>query len=147
MFFPQGSGVKNLPVNVGDTGDAVWSLGWEYSLEEEMATHSSILPWKIPWTEERGRLQFMESQRVGHNRAHTYWVLLPSESPYSRYSNLAELMAFKAFKLKSSYPMDLRFSPATVPLEWQRVTGSPHPQHSSLGAETSTSSLDATLLG
>ena len=41
----------------------VQSLGWE-DLEKEMATHSSILPWKIPWMEEPGRLQFMESQRV-----------------------------------------------------------------------------------
>ena len=47
----------------------VWSLGWESPLEEEMATHSSILSWKIPWTEEPGRLQFIALQRVGHNWA------------------------------------------------------------------------------
>ena len=47
----------------------VLSLNWEDFLEEGMATHSSILAWRIPWTEEPGRLQFMESQRVGHNRA------------------------------------------------------------------------------
>ena len=45
----------------------VWSLGWEDSLEESMATHSSILAWRIPWTEERGRLQSIGSQRVGHD--------------------------------------------------------------------------------
>ena len=45
----------------------VLSLGWEDPLEKEMATHSSTLAWKIPWTEERGRLQSMGSQRVGHN--------------------------------------------------------------------------------
>ena len=47
----------------------IWvrSLGWENPLEKEMATHSSILPWKIPWTEERGGLQSMGLQRVGHN--------------------------------------------------------------------------------
>ena len=45
----------------------VRSLGWEDPLEKEMATHSSILAWKIPWTEEPGRLQSMGSQRVGHN--------------------------------------------------------------------------------
>ena len=45
----------------------VLSLGWEVPLEEEMATHSSILAWKIPWTEEPGRLHSMGSQRVGHN--------------------------------------------------------------------------------
>ena len=40
------------------------SLGWEELLEKEMATHSSILAWKIPWTEEPDELQFMGSQRV-----------------------------------------------------------------------------------
>ena len=45
----------------------VRSLGWEVPLEKEMATHSSILAWKIPWTEELGRLQSMWSQRVGHD--------------------------------------------------------------------------------
>ena len=45
----------------------VQSLGWEDPLEKEMATHSSTLAWKIPWTEEPGRLQSMGWQRVGHN--------------------------------------------------------------------------------
>ena len=56
--------VKNLPA-VQET--RVQSLGWEDPLEKEMATHSSILTWKIPWTEEPGELQFMGSQRVGHD--------------------------------------------------------------------------------
>ena len=47
----------------------VGSLGQEYPLEEGMATHSSILVWRIPWTEEPGGLQSMESQRVGHDLA------------------------------------------------------------------------------
>ena len=45
----------------------VRSLGWEDPLEKEMATHSSPLAWKIPWTEEPGRLQTMGSQRVGQD--------------------------------------------------------------------------------
>ena len=45
------------------------SLGWEDSLEKEMAIHSSTIAWKIPWTEEPGRLQSMGSQRVGHDWA------------------------------------------------------------------------------
>ena len=45
----------------------VRSLGWEDPLEEEMATHSSILAWKIPCAEEPGRLQSTGSQRVGHD--------------------------------------------------------------------------------
>ena len=47
----------------------VWSLGWEDPLEKEMATHSSILAWRISWTEEPGGLQSMGSQRVGHDWA------------------------------------------------------------------------------
>ena len=45
----------------------VWSLGQEDSLEKEVATHSSILAWKIPWAEEPGGLQSMGLQRVGHD--------------------------------------------------------------------------------
>ena len=45
------------------------SLGGEDPLEEEMATHSSILAWRIPWTEEPGGIQSMESQRVRHDRS------------------------------------------------------------------------------
>ena len=47
--------------------EMVLSLGQEDSLEKEMATHSSILAWRIPWMEEPGRLQSMGSQRVGHD--------------------------------------------------------------------------------
>ena len=59
--------VKNLPANTGDVKDTSSIPGLGRSLEKEMATHSSILAWKIPWTEELGGLQSMESQRVGHN--------------------------------------------------------------------------------
>ena len=57
----------------------VWSLGWEDPLEEEMATHSSILAWRIPWTEEPGGLQSMGPKRVGQ-KWHPTPVLLPGES-------------------------------------------------------------------
>ena len=49
----------------------VQSLGQEDPLEKEMAVHSSTLAWTIPWTEEPGGLQSMESQRVGHDSKHT----------------------------------------------------------------------------
>ena len=57
--------IKHLP-----TMQETWvqSLGWEDALEKEMATHSSILAWNIPWTEEPGRLQSTGSQRVRHDR-------------------------------------------------------------------------------
>ena len=62
-LFPGGSVVKNSPTNVGDVG----SIPQEDTLEEEMATHSSIT-WEIPWTEEPGGLYSpWGPQRVGHN--------------------------------------------------------------------------------
>ena len=60
--FPGGSDGKRLP-----TMWEIPGLMWEDPLEKEMATHSSTLAWKIPWTEEPGRLQSMGSQRVGHD--------------------------------------------------------------------------------
>ena len=65
--FPGGSVVKNPPAKARDTERSIQSLGQEDPLEEEMATHSSIPSWKIPWTEEPGGLQSMGSQRVGHD--------------------------------------------------------------------------------
>ena len=62
--FPAGSDGKASAYNVGDL---VQSLDWEDLLEKEMATHSSILAWKIPWTEEPGGLQSVGSQRVRHD--------------------------------------------------------------------------------
>ena len=59
--------VKNLPANVGDAGDEGSIPGLGRSLEEEMATLSSILAWSIPWAEDPGGLQSMGSERVGHD--------------------------------------------------------------------------------
>ena len=59
--------VKNLSAMQETQEMWVQSLGWEDPLEEEMATHSSILAWRIPWTEELGRLKPMESHRVRHD--------------------------------------------------------------------------------
>ena len=68
MVFLGGSVVKNLPA-IQKTQEVLWvqSLGQEDPLEEGMATHSSILAWRIPWTEEPGRLQSMGLHRVGHD--------------------------------------------------------------------------------
>ena len=64
LGFPGGSEVKNSPAV-----QEMWvrSLGQEDALEEEMAVHSSIFAWGIPWTEEPGGLQSVGSQRVGHD--------------------------------------------------------------------------------
>ena len=56
--------VKNLPAM---QEIQVWSLGWDYPLEKGMATHSSVLAWRIPWPEEPGRVQSLGSQRVRHD--------------------------------------------------------------------------------
>ena len=58
--------VRDLPAKAGDIKMLVRFLGWEDPLEKGMATLSSILAWRIPWTEEPDRLQSTGSQRVGH---------------------------------------------------------------------------------
>ena len=64
MGFPGGTAIKNSPVT-----QEMWVLSpdWEDPLEKEMATHSCIHAWEIPWTEEPSGLQSTRSQRVGHN--------------------------------------------------------------------------------
>ena len=64
MGFPVAQTIKNLPA-MQET--QVWSLCWEDPLEKWTATNSSVLAWKIPWTEETSRLQSMGSQRVRHD--------------------------------------------------------------------------------
>ena len=65
--FAGGRLVKNLPANARDEKVTIGSLGQEYPLEKEMATHSGIPAQEIPWTEEAGGLQSMVSQKVGYN--------------------------------------------------------------------------------
>ena len=65
--FSGGSAVKNLPAVQEVQKMRVWSLSQEDPLEEDMATHSNILAWRISWTEKPGRLQTLGLQRVGHN--------------------------------------------------------------------------------
>ena len=72
--------VKNLPAKCSISGSG-------RSLEEEMATHSSILPWRIPWSEEPGRLEFTGLQKVGHdlvtNLPPPLWHCFHDKNPYS----------------------------------------------------------------
>ena len=84
LYFLVAQSVKNLPA-VQET--QVRSLGWEDPLEKEMATHSSILAWKISWTEEPGGLQSMGSQRVGHDWATNTYI--PHSWAHSGHSNYA----------------------------------------------------------
>ena len=64
LGFPSGSDSKESACSVGDPG---LILGQEEPLEKEVSTHSSILAWRISWTEKTGELQFMGLQRVGYN--------------------------------------------------------------------------------
>ena len=65
--FPDGSVVKKLPAMQEPQETLLQSLGWEDTLEEGMATQFNFLAWRIPWTEEPGRLQSTGQQRVGHD--------------------------------------------------------------------------------
>ena len=67
LCFPGGSVVQNLSAKAGDTGDVGLIPGSGRSLEKEMATHFSVLAWRIPGTGEPGGLPSMESHRVGHD--------------------------------------------------------------------------------
>ena len=67
LSFPGGSDTKESTCNVGDPGSIPRWDPWEDPLEKGMATHSTILAWRIPWTEEPGGLQSMGSLRVGHD--------------------------------------------------------------------------------
>ena len=67
---------KNLPAMQETQETWVWYLGWEDPLEEGMAIHSSILAWRIPWSEEPGGLQSIGSWRIGHNWATKHACML-----------------------------------------------------------------------
>ena len=79
IFLEGASLVAQLVKNPPEMWETwVWSLDWDDPLEEGMATHSSILAWRIPWAEESGGLQSMESHRVGHD-----WVTKHSTAQHS----------------------------------------------------------------
>ena len=67
LYEHDGLNLKKLPAMQETQEMQVQFLGWEETLEEGMATHSSILAWRIPWTEEPGGLQSIGSQKVGHD--------------------------------------------------------------------------------
>ena len=73
----------------------VQSLGWEEPLEKEMAIHSRTIAWKIPWTEEPGRLQSMGLQRVGHDWATSLYIVNSKTTPkrWKSWSSGLELWA------------------------------------------------------
>ena len=116
--------VKHLPT-IRET--RVWSLDQEDPLEKEMATHSSTLSWKIPWTEEPGRLQSMGSKRVGHDWETSLFTftMLTTVSIYEhrlcfhlfRSSLISFSTVFYFSEYKSYTPLD-RFIPKYFTLFW-----------------------------
>ena len=92
LSFPSGSVVKNPPAMQETQEMQVWSLGWEDPLEEEMATHSSILAWRIPWTEEPDGLPSIGSQTVGHNWVTEHTHTHPAKIIAFLLSELCELV-------------------------------------------------------
>ena len=112
ICFLGGSVVKNLPA-MQET--QIWSLGQNDSLEEEMATHFSILAWRIPWTEEASGLQSRGSQRVrddwaGANPKHSWFTMLWV------YSKLIQLQIYILFQILCpiSYYKVLNIGPYTL---------------------------------
>ena len=115
--------VKRLPT-MWETW--VWSLGQEDPLEKEMATHSSTLAWKIPWTEEQCKLQSTGLQRVGHDWAmslkhsinlqqnthssQVHWEHFPGFDTHMMVANqiLENLKRLKSYKLSSSDHNDMK---------------------------------------
>ena len=97
--FPVGSVVMNPPANAGDAG---LISGWEDPLKKEMTTHSSILAWEIPWTEEPGRLQSMGSQE-----SQTWLSNWTTTTLYPRQSIL--VLHFLSLISTFSYDVELAF--------------------------------------
>ena len=91
MGFPDGSVVKNLPANAGDS---VQSLDQEDPLEKEMATHSCILAWRIPWTEEPCEIQSMGSQEMRYD-------LVTKQQQYPVLPILSQMYQMPAFYLST----------------------------------------------
>ena len=88
LHYSRASLVAQLVKNPPATRESwVWFLGREDPLEEHMATHSSFLAWRIPWTEEPGRLQSMGSQRFGHNWATKHTHTTHTKKPITKAQN------------------------------------------------------------
>ena len=103
LSFSGSSVLKNLPVMQETQGTWLWSLSLEDPLEEGMTTHSSILAWRIPWTEEPEGLWSIGSQRVGHDWSDWAHVYTYSESRKSNYIWLWFQLVFLALGKSHSH--------------------------------------------
>ena len=115
--FPGGASGKEPTCQCRRHKRQIWSLGWEDPLEEGMAAHSSILTWRIPWTEKPGGLQFIGSKRIGHN-----------------WNDLAHMDTLVVILFWIFWGSAILFSieavPLYIPINCTHVPTSPHPnQH------------------
>ena len=94
-----------VKASVYNAGDRVRSLGREDPLEKEMAIHSSSIAWKIPWTEELGRLQSMGLQIVGHNWATSLSLFIPWKQKIHFLSNSLGYIFKICYLLGSNYSL------------------------------------------
>ena len=104
--------VKNLPAK---QETQVWSLGWEDRLEKGIETHSSILAWRIPWTEDSGGLQSMGSQRVRHDWATNTFTFI------KKYVTIAYITSQECFYTFFTWPKFV-FLPQAPCYYWQMLT-------------------------
>ena len=127
--FRGGSVVKNLPAKAGDAGFSPWVR--EDPLEQEIATHSSVLAWGIPWTEDPGWLWSIGSQRVRHNwtaehtHTHSNWKFHTFLVVISKYTLFGLLWKqFGSFlKVKYILPYDLTIMLQSIyPRKWTHMT-------------------------
>ena len=109
----------------------VRSLGWEDPLEESMATHSSNFSWRIPWTEEAGRLQSMRWQRVGHdwsNLAHMHLYIYISSVQFSSVTQLCPTLCDPMNRSTPGLPVHHQHSEFTQ-THVHRVSDAIQPSH------------------
>ena len=97
VSFPRGASGKEPACQCRRHESWVQSLGQKVPLEEDTATHSSMPAWRIPWTEEPGRLQSMGSQKVGHDWNDLAHMLYSSVGSLSWYTNLSIFSFIKLF--------------------------------------------------
>ena len=93
----------------------VQALGWEDPLEKQMAIYCSTIAWKIPWSEEPGRLQSMGSQRVGHDYATSLWAFLVAQ----RVKHLPTMRETRVLSLGWEDPLEKAMATHSSTLAWK----------------------------
>ena len=136
LDFPGGSAEKKSPARQEPQEMWVWSLGWEDPLEEDMATHSGIPAWRIPWTEEPGGLPSTGSERIGHDRnnlaciqplalVHVLKAYYENESYYPLKEKIHHILTYYSkIKCVKSWTTQHAFSAWLLQLQWRKSSPS-----------------------